>query len=284
MVRLVFSDERLVASACHGASILSAMTADLRESRAKIERAQEHRELLEEVIASVYERKANRVQLNAKLDPQTGCHEFRVASLPQDWPLRVGLILGDFVHNTRGALEYLFYALSCHHLGVAKTERMGSQVQFPIEDDPQTLINKRVHFSKIPLAQWTIIEDAQPYYTWKSPNRALTALRDLSNRDKHRALNPVQLHNSSLTLSPEVREARPYTFGPLKWFSGREPFKVGTKVFEVAFPPEVDPEVEMAGYTTTRIKLPEGDSKIIEGVDLMIATVRGIVDGIEAEL
>lgn len=260
------------------------MTIDLSGCRAKIERAQEHRELLEEVIESVYERKANRVQLNAKLDPETGYHEFRVASIPQDWSLRVGIILGDAVHNLRGALEYLFYVLSCHYLGFAKTERMGKQIQFPIEDDPQTLVKKRVHFRKIPLAQWTIIDNAQPHYGWKRPNRALALLRDLSNRDKHRTLNPVQLHTSSLIFGPELRDARPYTYGPLDWFSPMKPLEVGTKVLEVRFPAEVNPEVEVAGYTTTRILLPEGEFKIMEGVDLMLATVRGIVGGIEAKL
>jgi hypothetical protein len=44
---------------------------------------------------------------------------------------------------------------------------------------------------------------------------------------------------------------------------------VGTKVFEVAFSPEVDPEVEIAGCTTTCTKLPKGDFYHMEGVNLI---------------
>jgi hypothetical protein len=60
--------------------------------------------------------------------------------------------------------------------------------------------------------------------------------------------------------------------------------EVGTKVLEVRFPPEVDPEVEVAGYTATRILLPEGGFGVVAGVDLMIETVGGIVDAIEGKL
>src|SRR5215203_5440116 len=136
--------------------------------------------------------------MNAKLDPQSGYHVFRVTTVPEDWRLRVGVILGDVVHNLRGALEYLFYALSCHYLGVSKTEKLGNQVQFPIEDDCQTLINKRVHFSKIPSRQWAVIEDAQPYNVTNPPRRAMKAIRELSNRDKHRALNPLLLRTTNI--------------------------------------------------------------------------------------
>ena len=82
------------------------------------------------------------IQLTAKLDPQTGRHVFRVATIPDAWRLGIGVVLGDLVHNLRSALEYLFFELCCHYLGATNTKRLGSQVQFPIEDGSQGLANK----------------------------------------------------------------------------------------------------------------------------------------------
>jgi hypothetical protein len=109
------------------------MTIDLSECWAKIKRANEHRDSLEtlvtptvvedlEKLGSVPE--ANLVQLSAKLDPQSGYHVFRVATIPENQLLRIGVVLGDVVHNLRCTLDYLFWALSCHYLGVAKTQKM----------------------------------------------------------------------------------------------------------------------------------------------------------------
>jgi hypothetical protein len=122
------------------------MTIDLAECRAKIQRAHEHRNALDAVIKPVVSGtapEADLVRIGAKLDPQSGQHVFRVATIPNDWGLRVGVILGDVVHNLRSALDYLFWQLYCHHIRVPLTNREAKTVQFPIEDEGQRFANKR---------------------------------------------------------------------------------------------------------------------------------------------
>lgn len=191
--------------------------------------------------------------------------------------MRVGVILGDLIHNLRSALEHLFYGLSRRYLGVAKMEALGNQVQFPIEDGSQRLAGKRVHFRKIPASHWAVIENAQPYQRMDLPKgRALRALRELSNRDKHRVLNPLLLSTQLL------RFTDPATVVPVGDVQLAKRLEVGTEIVRMPLSADADAEVEVAGYVTPDIRLPEGDFRIMYGVNLMIATVEGVVNDIEA--
>jgi len=259
------------------------MTIDLAECRAKIERAQEHREVLDAEVAPG--NKSKRLNVSAKLDPQLGYHVLRVSEIPEGWVIRMGVILGDVIHNLRGALEYLYWQLYCHYVRIP-TPKQAEEVKFPIESTKKRFSDKRVHVRKIPGAQWAVIRKAQPYYRpYARRNIALAALRDLSNRDKHESLNPLLMRTSTFGLTDELRNAGPFKFRSLGRFSShREGLKVGTNIVDIEFFSDVDPEVEVAGYTTALILLPEGDFEIMEGVDLMLTVVRDIVNGIEAEL
>jgi hypothetical protein len=263
------------------------MTIDLTECRAKIERAREHRDALEAMVRPVISGSApesDLVQLNAKLDPQSGQHVFRVATIPEDWRLRVGIILGDIVHNLRSALDYVFYALCVHYLGATKTERLGNQVQFPIEDNPQTFANKRVHFGKIPWGHWAIIDSAQPYNGADPPRAALRTLRNLSNRDKHRALNPLLLRTTMIQLYDHTLAAQATTDfhfpDSTQRALGDRYLEVGTEVMRVGLPRDVDAEMEVAGHITPAIQLPEMDIPMGWGVSIMISAVERITEGI----
>src|SRR3712207_4205974 len=130
---------------------MTVMTVDLSGCRAKIERAQEHREGLDTIIGPIQRGEyTNVIQMSAKRDPETGYHIYRVAAIPEHWQTRVGLILGDVVHNLRSALDYLFWQLYRTHIRVPQSDREAQQVQFPIEDTSQRLANKRNNFRSIP--------------------------------------------------------------------------------------------------------------------------------------
>jgi hypothetical protein len=251
------------------------MTIDLTGCRAKIERAQEHREVLDAEVAPG--NKAKRLNVSAKLDPQWGYHVFRVSEIPESWAIRLGVVLGDTVHNLRCALDYLY----CHYVRIP-TPQQAPGVRFPIESTKKRFSDIRVHVRKIPGRQCTVIRKAQPYYSpYAYPNIALDALRELSNRDKHHTLTPILLRTSTLSLVPALRDCRDFKIKNLRKFL-RHSLEVGTEILDIDFPPDVDPEVEVAGYTTARIELPHGGFEIISGVDLMLKTVWGIVDGVEA--
>jgi hypothetical protein len=259
------------------------MTVDLTECQAKIERAQEHRERLDAVINPVRSWESEVFHMDAKLDPQSGYHIFRLAAIPEDWRLEVGVILGDAVHNLRSALDYLFWQLYCCYIQVPQSRAEAKRVQFPIEDSSQRLANKRVHFNKIPPAHWAVIDSAQPYPGRNDPGRAIGALRDLSDRDKHQVLNPLLLSTNVLTFDDE-RVPFDRATGPLRIPKPPRRLEIGTEVVRVPFPPDVDAEMEMAGYVAPDVRLAELDTGIIRGVDIMLQAVRFVVESIEAKL
>jgi hypothetical protein len=263
------------------------MTVDLAECRAKIERASEHRDTLNAIVRPVQSGTApesDLVQVSGKLDPQSGKHVFYVATIPEDWRLRVGVILGDVVHNLRSALDYLFYALCSEYLGVSRTESLGNQVQFPIEDSRDRFANKREHFRKIPGGQWAVIDIAQPYDRTDPPRRALRALRELSNGDKHRALNPLLLRTQTIHLYDRTlatQATTDYEFpGSRERALGDRYLKIGTEVMRMGLPSEVDAEMEMAGYIAPAVQFPEIDIPMLFGVSVMIRAVQQIVEGV----
>ena len=105
-------------------------------------------------------------------------------------------------------------------------------------------------------------------------------MRGLSNRDKHRVLNPplltthlIEFHDPAL-----MRRATAEMWYPPPLHR----LEVGTEIARAPFPPDVDAEMEVAGYVAPDIRFPEGDFRIMYGVDLMTATVEGIVNDIEA--
>jgi hypothetical protein len=89
---------------------------------------------------------------------------------------------------------------------------LDSRVQFPIEDANQRLVNKRDHFRDIPSAQWAVIEAAQPYHAPDPASLALRALRELSNRNKHRVLNPLLLRSTMIQFYDKVQATRATNF------------------------------------------------------------------------
>ena len=166
------------------------MAIDLSGARAKLDRAKEHRDSLEAIIDPVLEGKANQIQLRAERDCQTSDYIFRVAATPDEWRLRVGILIGDVIHNLRSALDHLFWQLYLRYIGIPKPGWETQRVQFPIEDRSERLRKKRETFRKIPSSHWAIIEGAQPYKR-RSRKRVLAILRNLSNRDKHQVLTPM---------------------------------------------------------------------------------------------
>jgi hypothetical protein len=262
------------------------MTIDLTECRAKIERAREHGDSLQAIInPAVSGGEPNLVQLSAKLEAQSGYHVFRVAAIQEDWRLRVGVLLGDIVHNLRSALDYLYWQLYCTYVRIPQSHREAQTLQFPIEDTSQQLANKRIHASNIPPRQWAVIENAQPYQGTDDPRRALKALRELSNRDKHQVLNPLLLRTTIVQFYDVVQATRATDF---KWphensphVFGSEYLEINTEIVRVRLPDEVDPEVEVAGHIAPDVQLPEWETRIMFGVGTIRNTAEGIVNDIE---
>jgi hypothetical protein len=172
------------------------------------------------------------------------------------------------------------------YIRIPQSDAEARRVEFPIEDTSQWLANKRVHFRDIPSAQWTVIDEAQPYQRTDPPkNRALGALRNLSNRDKHRALNPLLLRTTMIQFYDATQTTQATTDFEFPHSGqhalGDQYLEIGTEVVRVGLPDEVDVEVEAAGHIAPNVQLPEWEVRFVFGVGTMIRAVQQIVDRIE---
>jgi len=172
----------------------------LASARAKWERAEVHRNALEHNLDALALDETQRIVLRAEKDPKTGYHVFRITSLPDLDPIlhRVGLAVGDIVHNLRGCLDHITWQLACQKHG--GTPPKPARVQFPI-GSTVTDLNQRPVRRDLAGAHWDLMEGFQPYHgiggrpdSWSGAYvHQLTLLKDLANHDKHRALNTVLL-------------------------------------------------------------------------------------------
>ncbi len=200
--------------------------------------------------------------------------------------MRVGVVLGDVVHNLRSALDYLFWQLYCHHIRVPLTYREAKTVQFPIEDDGKRFANKRGNFSKIPWAQWAVIDIAQPYNGLDPPRAALRRrFGSFPTGTRSSPPNPLLLRTTMIQLYDHTLAGQATTDFEFpddrKFALGGRYLMVGTEVMRVGLPGNVDAEMEVAGHVTPAIQLPEMDTALIFGVSVMIKAVDRIVKGIE---
>ena len=259
------------------------MAIDLSGVRAKIERAREHRDALEAEIEPVLREERDPIQLSAKLDSDSGYHVFRVAVMPDRWLLRVAVILGDIVHNLRSALDLLAWQLVLNYYGRPKTEEHRRLVKFPIEQK-RSSVTSSYTYSKVSPADRADIEWAQPYYAPNFPTRfrrvpklhTLATLHRFSNRDKHRVLNPILIRTGNILFHGTPFEG--VAPADIKATRLDKSLKVGTEVAQGLYPSHVDDEVEVAGYVTPDIRLPQGGYSPVNGVDLMANAVEVVVE------
>jgi hypothetical protein len=111
------------------------------------------------------------------------------AHLKEDMPFRLGVLVGDFIHNLRSALDNLVWGLVKHRGG-----RPTKKTQFPIFSDEEKwdpFIAKNL--PKLQAEEIAALESMQPFRVADPEERKghyLALLAWLSNRDKHRYLHP----------------------------------------------------------------------------------------------
>jgi len=152
-------------------------------ARAKASRAKTHLDALESKIeafvkADVYTITQDNTGQYGQLVVQ------RRADLPLDW----GLIVGDFAHNLRTALDYIAWELNlCAGRTVIET-----QCCFPICDSTRSYRSARNNFPNKPIGVRRLVENFQPYHRRNHPKlELLSIIRELDDTDKHRTITPV---------------------------------------------------------------------------------------------
>lgn len=172
----------------------------LADPLAKIRRAEQHLLALNNVWGAWQKSYPYYVQVQFNEDKtywEFSVKRYLAASKPEDDVF--GLLVGDYVHNLRSALDQIVWQIVTVANGRNVKWQKRSEVYFPI-------VGARKHprdFWNLPpltyltLEQGVFIEGFQAYRRTDFP-RALAQLNDMWNADKHRLINPVEVR-----LAPE---------------------------------------------------------------------------------
>jgi hypothetical protein len=154
------------------------MTHPLDGAKQKLLRADEHLEALHLMLQGMT---PGHCELVPEEDHQNNIGVLR-ARLPKP-PLRLSVLIGDFLFNIRSALDYLVWQLVL----INKCEP-GKSTMFPITSNPKTFADeiRRNRLKGVSAAAQKAIESLQPYHTG---NESLAVLAKLHNTDKHQAFN-----------------------------------------------------------------------------------------------
>jgi hypothetical protein len=152
---------------------------------AKLDRADEHLLAFDEAVPRFFETEP--FDMRAVLDVERRRYSVRLHVLQQP-PLRWATIAGDFIQNTRAALDHLIWALV-----LLNGEKPNRRNQFPILDHPPANNKQRRDWEQALAGVSDVanerIQLAQPYQREDGPeHHVLHGLREMSNTDKHRTL------------------------------------------------------------------------------------------------
>lgn len=117
-----------------------------------------------------------------------------------------GLIIGDYVHALRSALDHLIWQLVTVANGITPTEKTESSIAFPvITTHPRDFWSRpMIQREDITLEQALMIEGFQPYRAIGSEKaNPLADLHALWNADKHKVITPTKVTLSKAN-SPTV--------------------------------------------------------------------------------
>ena len=242
--------------------------------QAKVDRADELRQTIEREINDYL--LGGPFRLRDQLVPDPPRFEVFVEAIDPP-PPRLGVLMGDFAHNARCALDHAVWqlALTLH-------DEPSRRTQFPIEADrsewPSVARDRLRH---VPDEAHPVIEGMQPFHADDPAHHALTALRDLSNEDKHRLLPeavsiPVAPRPTSFTVhGDDVGEVMDLA---MEWGA---PYEPGTKVFTAYYTPTGPaPKFHITGAMP--MELVFGTDRFpAAGMRAVVAEVRACLDALD---
>lgn len=208
----------------------------------KLDRAHEHLDQLEAEFRSFL--RLNPYEVIPQPNPEEGLDMYRL-KVTRSPPARLGIIIGDAIHNLRSALNHLAWQLA-----LLKTATPDRRTEFPIFIDPNAKGLKKRMADFRPEAR-VEIERLQPYHRLNPgvPVDFLWAIHELSNLDKHRNLAIISYGLViSMTTSAGKR--------PSLTLIGR--FEDGTEIPMPAFPAQFQSQVNFKVEPTLAVVFKEG--------------------------
>lgn len=176
----------------------------------KLERAVEAINALDANLKTAIEKEENRAVLNARLNPESGCHEIYLAQIPDLTIVLLDLSVsaGIVVHLLRSALDNLVYDLARKH--TQHQIKKPKSVRFPIVALEENYTRSVTDFlSEISTDDQEIIREYQPFLgingrpdNYSGPYiHQLTLLDILSIHDKHRDFVQITIDPNHFELS-----------------------------------------------------------------------------------
>lgn len=168
---------------------------ELRGCDEKLRRAKRHTDELQASVDAI--RKNHAYRFVDEFDPKTRKVSFQLR-LDPDPTLEWGVILGDFVHNVRSALDHLVYQLAALNVpepsGTAFPIFVRERRRPDVENDKGFFPDGRALIRKVPDDCKPFFECFQPYQRQDGPEyHILEVLRMLSNEDKHKVVPTTPL-------------------------------------------------------------------------------------------
>jgi hypothetical protein len=155
--------------------------------RAKLDRAREHLGALRHEVDAFLDRDPY-VSVR-ETDSENGDYVWRM-EVHRTAPVRLGILIGDVVHNLRSSLDHLAWQLA-----LIRTDSPRQSTEFPIFIDAKSGPGKegfepkgREKIRDLPDDAQKLIEAVQPYSPDAAARGLLWLLHKMSNTDKHRII------------------------------------------------------------------------------------------------
>jgi len=136
--------------------------------------------------------------------------DYSVGDIPEIWP-KLGLMLGDCLHNFRATLDNLAFTIATENNPAGLTSKERKAVTFPIADQRSDFLDAcgKGAIAKMPPRARAGIQRLQPYHYGEDAKRhPLSVLRQLTDMDKHRFIPMVAWNVEPFVLTPSIPGAR----------------------------------------------------------------------------
>ncbi|MBI5285109.1 MAG: hypothetical protein HY874_08460 [Chloroflexi bacterium] len=256
---------------------------------AKLKRAREHRDSLNDFIIETGKVEHNCPRIGIRFARATGEHVVFVNRMPDlaDFLERGSVIIGDVAHNLRSALNHMTYQMALKNLGGQFPNASSEiRVQFPMEDRREMFERRKLANGPKDTGAWIadLCADDQAFIEFYQPGQGqnvrparrghsyhpMQALRDISNMDKHRL--PVRLFGAPTSMYEVDLGAGMIISGHIERTLAESGtiqtafLEAGADLFWATMPGWSETNTDMAGYVAPQIALPDGRD-VIEVID-----------------
>jgi hypothetical protein len=230
----------------------------------KLNRAEKHLTEFKDYVSEFSKTRPYTVTRDVETDSDPGHYLFR-AWLKDPVDFQPSIIIGDFIHNVRSALDHVLVA--------SRLPKYRWKPGFPIlTEDPWQRDRETGRFLKkfrddrdrfeaatqgLPDLTRTFIQGIQPYHR-DGPDDPLAIVSRLDNADKHRELVVVTQHlrSPAITLHTRVR-GEP---GPMFHQSGHgETFENGAIIALFPFPEPIGMDYDVHSHGAVEVALKRGE-------------------------